>query len=75
MLGIFIDWILNYSKIEGQVDYVFAHPDFDLQNILVTKEGRLCGIIDWDGVAAVPRCVGCERYPLWLTVDLDPFRD
>ena len=75
LLGLFIDWMLSSGNLAGQADYVLAHPDYDLQNILVTKEGRLCGLIDWDGVAAVPRCVGCERYPLWLTADWDPFRD
>jgi len=38
----------------------------------VSGEGELLGIIDWDGVAAVPRSLGNERYPGWLTRDWDP---
>jgi hypothetical protein len=30
------------------------------------------GIIDWDGVATVPRTLDNERYPRWLTRDWDP---
>ena len=29
-------------------------------------------LIDWDGVAAVPRIVGNERYTSWLTLDWGP---
>ncbi|KAM0417184.1 hypothetical protein ACHAPT_012821 [Fusarium lateritium] len=52
--------------------FVLAHPDYDIQNFLVSEEGGLQGIIDWDGIAAVPRSVGSERYPGWLTRDWDP---
>ena len=49
-----------------------SHPDFDTQNILVKDDGTLCGLIDWDGVAAVPACVGALRYPLFLARDWEP---
>lgn len=52
--------------------FVLAHPDFDIQNFLVTEEGELCGIIDWDGVCTVPRSVGNLCLPGWLTRDWDP---
>lgn len=52
--------------------FVLAHPDFDIQNFIVSQDGELKAIIDWDGVAAVPRAVGNERYPGWLTRDWDP---
>ncbi|KAI9822855.1 MAG: hypothetical protein M1826_000348 [Phylliscum demangeonii] len=52
--------------------FVLAHPDLDIQNILVGRDGALKAVIDWDGVAAVPRCVGNECYPSWLTRDWDP---
>lgn len=52
--------------------FVLAHPDFDIQNFIVSEEGELQGIIDWDGAAAVPRTLGNERYPGWLTRDWDP---
>ncbi|KAH6889377.1 hypothetical protein B0T10DRAFT_538416 [Thelonectria olida] len=52
--------------------FVLAHPDYDIQNFLVSETGELQGIIDWDGIAAVPRDIGSERYPGWLTRDWDP---
>lgn len=54
-------------------DFVLAHPDLDFQNVLVADDGTLQGLIDWDGVAAVPRMMGCEQPPKWLTHDWDPF--
>ncbi|CAL5872047.1 uncharacterized protein PFLUO_LOCUS6304 [Penicillium psychrofluorescens] len=56
----------------GMDPFVLAHPDFDIQNFIVSEEGELLGLIDWDGVAAVPRSLGNERYPGWLTRDWDP---
>lgn len=55
----------------GVTDFVLAHPDLAFQNILVAEDGKLRGIIDWDGVAAVPRCVGNLSYPSFLTCDWD----
>ncbi|KAK7416713.1 hypothetical protein QQX98_005039 [Neonectria punicea] len=52
--------------------FVLAHPDYDIQNFIVSDTGELQGIIDWDGVAVVPRSIGSERYPGWLTRDWDP---
>lgn len=45
------------------------HPNLDLQNVLVDESGYLTGIVDWDGIAIVPRCVGWSTFPLWLTKD------
>ena len=67
-------WALDISDSmdpKGQ-QFVLAHPDFDFQNILVNDDGTLSGILDWDGVAAVPISVGCLRYPNWLIRDWDP---
>ena len=64
-----ITWIPEPSRMDP---FVLAHPDFDIQNFIVSEEGELQGIIDWDGVAAVPRTLGNERYPGWLTGDWDP---
>ncbi|KAF9008663.1 hypothetical protein BDZ89DRAFT_1078775, partial [Hymenopellis radicata] len=33
---------------------VFTHPDLTLPNILVTKDGRLSGIIDWEDAGWCP---------------------
>ena len=52
--------------------FVLAHPDFDIRNFIVSQDGELKAIIDWDGVATVPRALGNERYPGWLTRDWDP---
>ncbi|MCJ1456427.1 hypothetical protein MMC28_006788 [Mycoblastus sanguinarius] len=52
--------------------FVLAHPDFDLQNVLVAEDGTLRGLIDWDGVAAVPCEIGCATYPNWLMRDWVP---
>jgi hypothetical protein len=38
---------------------------------IVQEDGSLAAIIDWDGIAAVPRCVGNEKFPSWLTRDWD----
>jgi hypothetical protein len=67
LLRMFLSWIPETQNPK----FVLAHPDFDIQNVLVAEDGTLQGLIDWDGVAAVPRPVGNERYPSWLTRDWD----
>lgn len=69
LLRMFIDW-MPYDQSSGESPYILAHPDFALQNVLVSGDGTLRGIIDWDGAAAVPRCFG--HYPLWLMNDWEP---
>ncbi|KAL6399268.1 RpsD [Ilyonectria robusta] len=64
-----ISWI---PKPIGPKPFVLAHPDFDVQNFIVSEDGHLQGIIDWDGIMAVPRSIGNEGYPGWLTRDWDP---
>jgi hypothetical protein len=54
--------------------FVLAHPDLDVQNVLVTEDGTLAALIDWDNVHTVPRCIGYSRYPSWITRDWDPNR-
>lgn len=71
-LRLWIDWFFQITG-ERSTEFVLNSPDFNLQNILVGKDGSLKGLIDWDGVAAVPSCIGCEEYPLFLTQDWDPF--
>ena len=70
----FIDWIPNSAVGEiNDQSFVLTHADFDLQNILVSPDGHLISIIDWDGVVFAPRCLGNERYPNWLISDWNPF--
>jgi Phosphotransferase enzyme family len=68
LLRLFISWIpLNCPK-----DFVLSHPDFHRGNVLVAEDGSLRGLVDWDGVAAIPRCVGNRRYPDWIIRDWNP---
>lgn len=54
-MKLLISW-LRVPEDEKQFD--LAHPDLDLQNIIVSEKGELMGIIDWDNVTAVPRLMG-----------------
>lgn len=72
-LRLFIEWAFaNRHTYDRR--FVLTHPDLDVQNILVTDDGTITGLIDWDGVAAVPREIGCTQYPLWLMRDWVPLR-
>ncbi|KAI0517611.1 hypothetical protein F5B22DRAFT_603507 [Xylaria bambusicola] len=64
-----ISWIPEPNRSDR---FVLTHPDFDIQNFIVSEDGELQGIIDWDGVVAVPHTIGNMRYPAWLTCDWDP---
>ena len=68
LLRLFIDWACKHIHITGK-KFVLAHPDLDLQNVLVDEDGTVTGIIDWDSTAAVPREMGCALYPVWLMRD------
>ena len=71
---LFAKWALDLSQKmfpQGQ-QFVLTHPDLDFQNILVLEDGTLTGVLDWDGVAAVPLSVGCLKFPNWLVRDWDP---
>lgn len=71
-LRMFIDLALcNHN--DNRRRFVLTHPDLDVQNVLVAEDGTLRGLIDWDGVASVPREIGCAQYPLWLMRDWVPF--
>lgn len=72
LIRLFVDWIPLVPH-EQELNFVLKFPDFNPQNVLVTSEGRLCGLIDWDGVISKPRYLGCEGYPHWLTRDWDSF--
>src|SRR5271170_4985010 len=52
--------------------FVLAHPDLNVQNILVFEVGTFTALIDWDNVHTVPRCIGYSRYPSWITTDWNP---
>jgi Phosphotransferase enzyme family len=69
LLGLFIDWIPEPPEGPG---CVLDHPDLDMQNVIVSENGDLRALIDWDGVCSIPRALGPESYPKWLTRDWDP---
>lgn len=73
LLRLFISWV-PFEQSAKDSGFVLKHPDLNSQNIFVSEEGHLRGIIDWDGVAAMPHYIGCEEYPLWLTCDWDPWQ-
>jgi len=54
--------------------FVLAHPDLGSQNVLVSEDGTLVALIDWDQIQTVPRCIGYGRYPSWITRDWDPVK-
>ena len=70
VLRLFIDWISKEGPVENETFFI-AHPDFNLQNVLVAEDGTVQGLIDWDGVSTVPCSVG-SLFPKWLTLDWDP---
>ena len=74
IVRMFTEWTLEKAENADnrRRKFVLAHPDFAVQNFLVEDDGTLCGIIDWDGVAAVPLSIGCLRYPDWLMSDWHP---
>lgn len=72
LLEFLINCATDFFAAADASPFTLAHPDFGFQNILVSPDGRLAGIIDWEGVAAVPACLGNLRYPSWLTRDWDP---
>ena len=71
LLRLLIEWGIMDTNA-GEKPFVLKHPDLDSQNILVNDDGSLAGIIDWDRTAVVPRCVGCQSYPIFLMQDYDP---
>ncbi|KAI1375091.1 kinase-like protein [Hypoxylon crocopeplum] len=64
---------MPHSPITGsQNGFVLCHPDFNPQNVMVDEHGNVTGLIDWDLVQTIPRCVGYALYPSWITRDWDP---
>lgn len=68
-LLLLFEWL---PETEDQAPFVLQHPDFNHQNCLVSEDGELQAIIDWDGVDVVPKVVGDLRHPSFLTRDWDP---
>ncbi|KAI0048701.1 kinase-like protein [Auriscalpium vulgare] len=63
------------SLLERQYDrapFILGHPDLVAENVFVDETGEVSAIIDWDGVAVLPRQLGALAYPAWLTIDWNP---
>jgi hypothetical protein len=39
---------------EDHESFVLSHPDVDSQNVLVSEDGTLTALLDWDNVHTVP---------------------
>lgn len=70
MLQMFLPLLTNLP-LDGP-PFVLGHPDLDSQNVLVSDDGTITAIIDWDDVFIAPRQIGTTVYPSWITVDWDP---
>lgn len=76
MLRLFIDLLFpdKDGPLHDEVEFVLTHPDFDIQNVIVSEDGGLLALIDWDNVGTVPRFLGNDMYPSWLTRDWDAMK-
>ncbi|KAF2450324.1 hypothetical protein P171DRAFT_468684 [Karstenula rhodostoma CBS 690.94] len=54
------------SPHDEEESFTLYHPDLALQNILVADDGKILGILDWEGAFFAPRCVGHICLPAWL---------
>lgn len=67
---LFVDCLVQW--VDKSEPFVLAHPEFDLRNVIVSPDGELLAIIDWNGVDTRPKSLGNRRYPDWLTRDWNP---
>lgn len=61
------------TPYDGRKPFVLAHPNLSIDNFLVSEEGEVMAVLDWENVMAVPRTLGNERLPDWLTLDWHPW--
>ncbi|KAI1779407.1 hypothetical protein F4818DRAFT_438180 [Hypoxylon cercidicola] len=61
------------EKERKKKEFVLAHPNLSMRNVIVSDDGTLKGILGWDGVRAAPKSVGNEALPCWLVRDFNPF--
>ncbi|EIM86207.1 uncharacterized protein STEHIDRAFT_34038, partial [Stereum hirsutum FP-91666 SS1] len=67
--------LFSTALLDPELDgppFTLRPPDFESQNVLVTDDGTITALIDWDGVCTCPRQGGAAAYPSWLTTDWDP---
>ncbi|KAL5433622.1 hypothetical protein PMIN06_011635 [Paraphaeosphaeria minitans] len=56
-------------QTDDQETFTLSFNDLDLQNVLVNDAGDVTGILDWDDVTILPRCVGFTTVPVFLQED------
>ncbi|KAK2755733.1 hypothetical protein FQN54_005883 [Arachnomyces sp. PD_36] len=59
-----------FPDTEERSSFVLAHPNLELDNIVVSEHGQIKAFIGWTGVSAVPQGMGNESYPRWLMHDV-----
>ncbi|EDN04842.1 predicted protein [Histoplasma mississippiense (nom. inval.)] len=50
MLRLFFDLVCPEDQGQ-QTEFVLTHPDYGIQNVMVSEDGRLLALIDWDGAS------------------------
>ncbi|OAA69591.1 phosphotransferase enzyme family protein [Cordyceps fumosorosea ARSEF 2679] len=56
---------LNCLQSQDAESFILTHPDLHYANIVVNKELRIQGLIDWEFAGTVPLCL--FRPPAWAT--------
>ncbi|HEY3774107.1 MAG TPA: phosphotransferase [Solirubrobacteraceae bacterium] len=63
-----VDRILIAAEgLPADAEPVLVHGDLNLRHALVSKTGRLAGVIDWGDMCRAPRCVDLPLY--WSLFD------
>ncbi|PYH88049.1 hypothetical protein BO71DRAFT_150662 [Aspergillus ellipticus CBS 707.79] len=70
LLRMFIDRIPEPD--DGRKPFVLHHTHFSVCDFVLSTEGTLQAIINWEAPFSAPRSMGNERHPSWLTRDWDP---
>ena len=63
---------LQDDKLKKAGRFVLRHPDLDSQNVLISEEGALLGLLDWDGIRTAPQKFGFAAFPIWIVRDWEP---
>ena len=73
MMDIIIDAIdVAEKQADGAPEFVVTHADLDGQNVMISEDGSLTGLLDWDGIHVGPKSLGYAAYPSFITRDMSP---
>ncbi|KAI5917274.1 hypothetical protein F4810DRAFT_718054 [Camillea tinctor] len=65
---------MSENRDQRTKKFVLAHPDLSMRNIILADDDlSVRAILGWDGARAVPRSLGPEAFPRWLTRDFNPY--